>query len=210
MFLATLTLTILLPHCIIIFLLTIIWMFLMKKVVLLLAALAAAPAFAQNVYVTGSVGYAEQKVEIDAGSAKENDTGYSAAVGYRFTPNFGVEGGYVSFGKVSDSEGAVSASLKPESYYAAVVGTYPVSAQVSLSAKVGVARSSTKLSVTDGVTSVSAKPKNTTAMFGIGAAYAVTPSLAIVAEYQYFGKVMDEDGFNVKASLLSVGARYSF
>jgi OOP family OmpA-OmpF porin len=182
----------------------------MKQVILLLAALAAAPAFAQNVYVTGSVGNAEQNLKSQGVTLSENDTGYSAAVGYRFTPHFAIEGGYADLGNASVNFGGLSASSEPKTYYGAVVGTYPLNAQVSVSAKLGAARSSTTLSYRDGVGAYSGKEKQTSFTFGVGASYALTPSIAIVAEYQHFGKIIKVDGANLKASLLSVGARYSF
>ncbi|HEU5435531.1 MAG TPA: outer membrane beta-barrel protein [Telluria sp.] len=182
----------------------------MKQVVLLLAALAAAPAFAQNVYVTGSVGQASQRISFDGESANENKVGASVAVGYRFTPTFSIEGGYATFGKVSDSDSSSQASIKSDAIYAAVVGTFPVSPKVSLIGKLGVARGKSEMYVASGTFSANIDQNKTGAMFGFGAAYAVTPSLAVVTEFQHFGKTLDLDGVAVKASLVSVGARFSF
>lgn len=182
----------------------------MKQVVLLLAALAAAPAFAQDMYVTGSIGQAQQKVSYGDESDNEHKVGASAAFGYRFTPTVSVEGGYAKFGKISDGDSSGRATIESDAFYAAVVGTFPVSPNVSLIAKLGVARGSSELQVASGNLTATVEENRTGAMFGIGAAYAVTPSLAIVSEFQHFGKTLDYEGFSVKASMLSIGARYSF
>ena len=47
-------------------------------------------------------------------------------------------------------------------------------------------------------------------MFGVGAAYSVTSALAIVAEYENFGKVLDKNEADTKAQMVSVGLRYKF
>ena len=47
-------------------------------------------------------------------------------------------------------------------------------------------------------------------MFGVGVSYAVTPNLAVIAEYQNFGKIIKGDGADLKAHLVSAGVRFSF
>lgn len=162
-------------------------------------------------YVSASVGYAKQKLSIeDFGSVSDNDTGYQVAAGYRFTPNLGVEAGYTSFGKASATEDGVTGSVKPESFYAALTGSYNITPGFAITGKVGVARNSTKFSLRDGTESESVKAKQTSAVFGIGASYSLTPNVAVIGEFQHFGKVVKEDGFNLKAQIVSVGVRYSF
>lgn len=182
----------------------------MKQVVLLLAALAAAPAFAQNVYVAGSVGQSVYSMSIDGEKGNDSAGGFTAAVGYRVTPAFSVEGGYAAFGKITDSYGSDSISIKSDAIYGALVGTFPISANISLTGKLGVARGSSRFNLDIDNQTGSFKENATGVMFGFGAAYAVTPKLALVTEFQHFGKVMNEDGFSIKAALVSVGARYAF
>lgn len=182
----------------------------MKQVVLLLAALAATPAFAQKAYVSGAVGMAEQVVAYEGDEITESKAGATVAAGYRFSANLGIEGGYASFGKVWYKDGADRASLKSDAYYGAVVGSYPLAANVSLTGKLGLARGSSVLAVETDALRGRAKANRTSAMLGIGAVFAVTPALAVVTEYQHFGKTADVDGVSVRAALASIGARYTF
>ncbi|WP_338766476.1 outer membrane beta-barrel protein [Massilia sp. METH4] len=185
----------------------------MKQVVLLAALLAAVPAFAQNMYVTGQVARVEHKLSVDDVSIKDNDTGVTAAFGYKFNPNVAVEAGYLYLGEFSQSADDYTIYAKPKSFYGAVVGTLPVTPAFSLSAKVGVARHRTKVGYIDREwdDADSTKVNKTSALFGIGAAFQVTPTVAVVAEYTRLGKVADDEyGDSVKASLFSAGVRVSF
>jgi len=79
-----------------------------------------------------------------------------------------------------------------------------------LFAKVGAAFNRTKLEAVENGVSSSEKKNRTTALLGIGAAYNVTKEVAIVAEYEDFGKIAKVDGAHLKANLLSIGLRYKF
>lgn len=190
----------------------------MKKQVIatILGAALALPLIAQaeGFYIGANVGRAEQKLSAGGESAKETDTGFKLYGGRDFTKNFGIEVGYVNFGKVggsiTDSVGTWSVSLKPSALYLAGTGTLPLSEQFSLFAKAGVSFNRTKISVSTPDISGSTTKSTTAALLGIGAAYQFAPNMSVVAEYENFGKVLDEDGINVKADLISVGLRYKF
>jgi OOP family OmpA-OmpF porin len=47
-------------------------------------------------------------------------------------------------------------------------------------------------------------------MFGVGAEFNFTKNVSMVAEYENFGKVIDENEANTKAQMVSVGLRYKF
>jgi OOP family OmpA-OmpF porin len=191
----------------------------MKKqlLVTLLGAALALPlaAQAEGAYIGANVGRTQQKLSVeDEGSLKDNSTGFKLYGGYDVTKNFGAEVGYVHFGKgeASASDGVDSASIsaKPKSLYLAAKGTLPLNEQFSLFAKVGVARNSTKVAASINGVGGSETMKRTSGVFGVGAAYNFTKNVALVAEYENFGKVVDEDGASLKADLISVGVRYSF
>ncbi|MES2025295.1 MAG: porin [Pseudomonadota bacterium] len=193
----------------------------MKKQ-LLLAVLGTAlvsplAAHAEGAYVGVNVGRAEQKVSIAEGSVKDHTTGYKLYGGYGFNQNFGVEGGYVDFGKGSisatDAGSGVTSTVssKPRSFYLAATGTLPLNEQFSLFAKLGVSFNRTKIHFEDTTGDSENSSKNrTSALIGIGATYNFSKNLALVAEYEDFGKVLKEDGVDLKANLLSIGLRYKF
>lgn len=89
----------------------------------------AVPAVSQAQDVYGTVGYAN--ADTDAGKLGA----LQARLGYRFTPNVGVEG-EASFGVKDDSTGGVNVKLKDE-FGAYVVGFVPVTPQAELFARVG-------------------------------------------------------------------------
>jgi OOP family OmpA-OmpF porin len=179
----------------------------MKKQVLvaILGSALALPlaAQAEGGYVGVNVGSAKTKESFDGISRSEKNTGYKLYGGFDFTKNFGAEIGYVDFGKVSDPIG----SYKTRAFYAAATGTLPLNEQFSLLAKVGVTANRLKWNENGGD---SGTEKNTNAMFGVGAAYNFTKNLSVVAEYENFGKAVDEADGNVKVDLFSVGLRYKF
>jgi OOP family OmpA-OmpF porin len=184
----------------------------MKKQILiaLIGTALAAPfaAQAQASYVGVNVGRAEQKLSVDGvGSIKDSDTGFKLYGGYAFHKNFGAEIGYVDLGKASVTDGIDTASSEPTALYAAVTGTFPLNEQFSLTGKVGVAANRVKVKFTGEPNSTE---KHTSVMFGIGAAYNFAPNLAAVVEYEKFGKVLKEEGGNLKADLISVGVQYKF
>ncbi|HEU5435530.1 MAG TPA: porin family protein [Telluria sp.] len=182
----------------------------MKQVVLLLAALGAAPAFAHDFYVTTVFSHAQHTLAAGGESLSDNANGLGAAIGYRITPNFAVELGHASAGDARVTDGSYTIWSGTRSQYVAAVGTWPVSPKVSLSARLGVAHNRVLLGATDGFGGAETKENKNGAMAGVGAAYSLTPRWALVAEYTHFGKVLELDGFTVKASMVSVGGRFSF
>lgn len=184
----------------------------MKKILIALIATAcAAPAFAADSYVSASVGHAKQKFNGDGLSISEKDTGFKAAVGHNFMPGVGVELGYTSFGEARMSDGTVAAWAKPKTLYAAVVGEVPLTPQFSVLGKAGVARTKTRVGAFVGSTAVADRVYENSPVVGIGAAYALTDRVKLVAEYENYGKIIDEgsDG-DLKADMVSVGLRMAF
>jgi opacity protein-like surface antigen len=130
-------------------------------------------------------------------------------MGYRVTPYFGVEAGYVSSDTAQLGAGGVSLEVSPRSFYGALVGTWPLSPAVSVSAKLGAAHTRTTVEIIYENMYEGWREKETSAMFGVGAAWAVSRRWAVVAEYQHLGKVVKDDA-TIKVSMVSVGARFSF
>lgn len=181
-----------------------------KTVIAVLAAVCALPAMAGNTYVGGSIGRAEQKISVDGGSLTENTTSFALFSGYQFNKNFGAEIGYAQFGKATISSGSDSVSFEPSALYAAVTGTWPVTAELSAYGKAGVARNHTKGTVTMSGDTFSGDTNHTSAMFGVGVSYTVNAKVSVFGEYQNFGKAFDESDGNMKLSQVAFGARYQF
>jgi OOP family OmpA-OmpF porin len=189
----------------------------MNKALLIAFGIALSVPFAvhaDDVYVGVNVGSATQKISAGGASGSENKTGAKIYAGSSINKNFGVEVGYVDFGKVSksSSSGANSASFSVDSYaaYLAATAIAPVSTQFSLFAKLGLTANRSKLSGTLNGASGSIDENHTDTIIGVGAAYAFSNKLSAVVEYENFGKVVKGDGVEVKADLVSLGLRYKF
>jgi|SRR5450830_1896049 len=185
----------------------------MKKNVLfaLIAALAAPlAAHAESFYVGGNVGRAEQKVDVDGLSFKEHKTAYKVYGGYNYTQNFGAEIGYADLREVEKTGNGARIASKPQSLYAAAVGTLPLNDQFALIGKAGVAYNHVKVSASAPGISASASDNHASPYVSVGAAFLLNKNVSFVAEYEYFGKIAKDGDASIKANLVSVGVRYAF
>ncbi len=182
----------------------------MKKTLLIaLLAAASAPFAAQaQSYVGVNVGRSEQKLSSDgAGSESDNATGFRLSLGSAFTPNFGIEAGFVKQGSIEvDVGGGNIAYSKPKTFYIGGTGTYAVSPVVALTAKLGVAWNRTDF----GYSGTSMMHRETAALVGVGATYAFTPAIMAVAEYENYGRIFDQNGTKIEGSMLSLGLRFNY
>ena len=184
----------------------------MKKNILfaLIAAAAIAPVAAQaaDTYVGADVGRGNQKLTVEGvGSLKDNATAFKVYGGYEFNANFGIEAGYADLGKSSVGGNGMTITANPHSLYLAATGTMPLAERFALTGKIGVAKTRTDVTATGASDD---HTNQTSLMFGVGTSYAVTPTVMAVVEYENFGKVIDQDGVNLKANTLSVGVRFKF
>ncbi|MET0266966.1 MAG: outer membrane beta-barrel protein [Duganella sp.] len=183
----------------------------MKQTIIfaMLAALAGTAA-AQSAYIGGNVGRGEQKADIVGISLKDTDTAFKLYSGYNFNKSFGLEAAYADLGKAEISGNGARASSEASAVVLAATGTVALDDQFSLFGKAGVAYSEVKVSARRFGFSFSDKYNRTSPYFAVGAAYAINKNLSVVAEYENFGKVLKEDGNEIKANLISVGVRYAF
>jgi OOP family OmpA-OmpF porin len=178
--------------------------------VLGMALSAPVVAYADGAYVGVNAGRTDQKVFAEgiSGTAKDTTTGYKLYGGYDFSKNFGLEAGYMDSGDgKAVFPGGFFVEGKTTSLYIAVTGTLPLSEQFSLFAKAGVATNRAKLHNANGAYF---DDRTTSPVLGIGAAYAVSKNVALVIEYENFGKTVKIDDDYVKTNLLSIGVRYKF
>jgi len=180
----------------------------MKKIIIaLIAAAAIAPvAHAQSSYVGASVGRSEQKVSVTS-SLDESATAYKLYTGYMFNQNFGIEAGWTDHGNAKRTIGPFTLGAHPRSLYLAATGSFPVSERFAIIGKLGAASNRTRLSATG---DNDERFKETSALVGVGATFAITPSMLAVVEYENYGKVFKDEGDSMKVNTLSAGIRFKF
>lgn len=182
------------------------------KQALIIAALLAAPlaAQAEGVYLGANLGRAEQKVYAAPASLKESSTAYKVYGGYQADQYYGIEAGYADLGKVDISGGGASVAAEPKVVYLALTGSVALDSQFTVFGKLGAGRSNAKISARQGARYDSVSDHQTTGVFGAGLAYAFSPKLSFVLEYENFGKVAKDDYSNLKVDMVSAGVRYKF
>lgn len=160
----------------------------------LFAVSAQAQVAGSGVYIGGSVGQAKVKGGDFPGLDSTKAAGKLYG-GYEFTPNLGLELGYVQMGDFSYNGG----SVKANGYFVDAVGKFPFTPQWSGLARVGAFQGK----LDGGGTS----DRGNSWKVGGGVQYDLTPNAAVRAEYERYR-------FNVmgspKADMLTVGLNYRF
>lgn len=197
-------------------------------------SLTMASAFAGDWYLVGSIGQSKVKDagkgDIDAAlvsagatglssSLDDTDTGYKFQLGYRFNPNWAIEGGYVDLGKFNYNAtftgGTASAQVKASGLNIAGVGTYPINDQFSVFGKLGFIDGKVEESITatgpGGTASGSASATKVKANYGFGATYNLSKAWGLRAEWERFSKLGDNNTTGESdVDLLSVGVVFNF
>ncbi len=170
-----------------------------------MAILSAAPAQAADLYGGVSVGASRWHINDQPGVAiDKSDTGYKLLLGGQFTPNFGVEGGYVSLGKAKLSGAGGNGDVKGSGWFVDLVGSMPLSANVALFGKLGVFNG--KVSGT--ATGVNTSDRGTDVKFGFGLSYALSKAVDLRGEWERYRFNLSGDKGDV--DLLSVGLTFKF
>lgn len=188
----------------------------LKKPILAVIAIAAAcvsaPAVSQsNFYAVFNLG----RTSLDADPAAINafalrnglttsstvtsndDRGYKAQLGYRFTPIWSLEGGYTSLGKATytnvNDVAVVNGKKEADLWNIDLVGTLPLNPSWALLGRVGAYRWDTKSDVPTlaGPAGV-IKDKGTDFKVGAGVQYSLTANFDIRAEYEHFRGIGDQ------------------
>lgn len=154
-------------------------------------------------------------------SADTWNTNGGLRLGYRFTPNFALEGSYDRLGDVgvqstlsSPTAGAASGNWKSWGLGLHAVGIVPIDSQWSVYGRLGVEQWHTSLNLTSNVgapINLSGSDSNTSLAFGAGVSYALTRNVDATAELIHYNHVGDA-GSTGRTGLnqLSLGLRYHF
>jgi hypothetical protein len=173
----------------------------------LAAALAAASAQAADDFYAGAslsgkgnLGFNTPTMRI-AGS--HNPLPLTLSGGYNVTDNLALEGGYTHFGNFKF--GSV-AEVDLSTVYVAAKGSVHVSDNWTLFGKVGMARTSSDLTVAAGGGEKVAKVRP---MFGIGAGYRLTERLTLQLELAHYGRI-ETPKSRLTVRQLHAGVNYRF
>ncbi len=178
-----------------------------------------------NIYVGAFVGQSSFDAsggDFDGLSVDDSDTAFKFLAGYQFNDYLSLEGGYANLGELTISahevegpyEFKVDGSVEVDGLFVNVVGSYPVSEQFSLYAKVGLfswdAESELKSSFSSSDPEIpsesyseSFSDDGSDVFYGVGLTYHWN-EISFRAEYEMF----ESDGDDV--DVFSIGAVYNF
>jgi len=177
-----------------------------------------------GLYLGGGAGYSKSNIDASgfAGDVDDSDTGWKLFAGYQFNRYLAVEAGYYDLGKVSFS-GRLTTAVPPfpagtgtsgnfdsKAYAVAAVVTLPVWGDLSLLARLGVARGEQEGDVTTGGIGASAKDETTELTYGLGASYAFARNLGIRAQWERFRVGGEAVGGKNDVDLYSIDLLYRF
>lgn len=187
----------------------------MKKkiaIAVLLSVFVAAPAMADNTgkfYVAADLGKASYSNVVSIwGPTFPNPSVFRVAGGYHVSGNVAVELGYSNFGDSTIDYGSTGKEiLSLTSMQFAAVGSYPLSTELDLIGKLGIANNN--VDYQDTGFAISASSSKTSLMFGLGAQYHVNQQLSLRALYDNYG-AFDDSADPIKATSFTVGVAYAF
>lgn len=178
----------------------------MRKLIagsLLLVVMAATPAIADKGFSAGaSVGYSSISFEDSGVSVDFNDVGYKIFGSYMFNDNWGIEGGWMDFGSMSENVQGTEIELEVDGFDLFVVGAMPISETFDLFAKAGMLSWDAEVS-SPGFGSESDSGEDLA--LGFGGRFNSGGNFGFRAEYEWFD-VEDVDS----AWMLSLGFEYAF
>ncbi|NDU89977.1 MAG: porin family protein [Ferrovum sp.] len=180
----------------------------MKKIALTLATLLSSSAYAQGLYVGGTVGEA-QTLNASNQAAWNNSSynpAFGALIGYQFNRYFGVEGAYTEAGKFGNN----TVSGKTDVATLEGVGYLPLSNLLSLYGKLGVG-SATSQSVNSAAPGYSGATR-ISSTYGLGLQFRINALFSARIGYDYYRSALNTpDGTaDFGSNAFTVGALYHF
>ncbi|MEO5626888.1 MAG: porin family protein [Dokdonella sp.] len=178
------------------------------------AGVAAVPATSHaadtsGFFINGSVGQAN----LSKGAYDDNDTAYSANLGYRWAvaPSvlLGVEGGYTDLGSVSPKSGSEAlGKAEISGWNLGVNGHFNVAENWYLSGRAGLFRGDVKGGYFDGVVPVRVDDSSNKWYAGAGVGYDFSNNFSVGVNYDYYKA--EKNGLKFSPNLVSVSGEYRF
>jgi OmpA-OmpF porin, OOP family len=169
------------------------------------ATVFATAAAAQDAgfYIGGAIGQTKAEGDCPSGFTCDlKDNGWKIFGGYKFNPNFAVEGSYGDFGEITLTTGAVTARGELTSLGIAAVGMLPIGERFSLFGKVGWNLTDQKVTVTGPGGSALDGDDGGELNFGFGALFHAMPQLGVRLEWERLEKS--------EVDMISIGVQYRF
>lgn len=184
----------------------------MKNAIALAALLAATATHADqqaHAYVGVAAGLSHMSVDCSGStSCDKTDTGGKLVAGYRFANGFGLEAGYINFGKARGADATSSAELKPTALMLGGAFALPLGNEWGMNFRLGAARVKTKVEASFGTARATESQTRTKAYAGVGLTYAISSAVNLeLAVDSTQGQLNDEKG---TLQLVSVGATFAF
>jgi opacity protein-like surface antigen len=188
-----------------------------KHAFILAALIGAASAQAQEVeqpfHVTVAAGAARSNLDCTGATSCDNSgVGGKLIFGHKLGYGFGLELGYINFGKVSASDSSGSLTLKPAAIVLGTTYSLPLSdwgvQNWGVKARLGLAQVKTKATVTTASVSGSVSENKSRLHLGLGATYAINKNLNVELGVDSTRAGIVGEKFDVR--LVSLGATYAF
>lgn len=181
----------------------------LKKALVGLLAMCAMAASHAEPYVVASLG--SSKVDIDCAGTTSCDTrstGLKLLGGYKFTPNFAIEGGYMDFGKAKFTFSGVPFTLKTAGIGAGAAFHQDLSPDWNLAARLGVASIKAEAEAQVGAVSRSNDETSTQLYGGLGIGYRITPKVSLDASYDF--TKLEISGSKSNVNMFGIGVTVAF
>lgn len=180
-----------------------------------IATLSSMPALAntEGFYVGGQLSTTKLKENASSYSDSTNFTVLSGLVGFQFNPYFAVEGRYgqgISDQSASEDGDIVTTKVSRQTAILAK-GIVPINDVFSMYGVAGLG--AVKFTRQESINNVSLSYSETLDGFtaGVGAAFNLSPQLALTLEYlQFPDKNFAGDNFKLKTNSVTVGVNYAF
>lgn len=166
-------------------------------------AVAAAPAFAADTGVY--LGADLNRTKFSAEGDSESKTGFGVFAGYALNPNVAFEAKYARLGNWRED----GVRIDVNTLNLSVLGKAPLSTDLTLFGRLGMARNGLEV----GFGNVTVSEHKNKALIGVGLDYALSPQVALRAEFVNLGNNKigsGVDSVSIKMRQVNLGLTYAF